>query len=341
MEIMEEEEERKETKFERSKPYILCVFNSLIGAASNIVSKFSLDEGMSRYVLIVYASALGTLVTALLVLLFERKNESKISGAICLNIFILGVLRTLGRVTWFAGLEYTSATFSASITNLIPSMTFILAVIFRMEKLEIGKLSSRAKIGGTIIAFGGATLMTLYKGKSVISFHKALHHSHHQNGKNFVPEKNFIVGSLLIALQCLSAAVSVILQARLIKKYPAPMRLTTLIGVFGTLTSAILAAIIDHKASSWRLPLDFTLIAPLYNGIVIFGIAGYLQTLVVRKKGPVFSTSFRPLSTLLVAILGLLLLGEALRLGEILGAALIITGLYAILWGKEAEKKKN
>ncbi|XP_065868492.1 WAT1-related protein At5g07050-like isoform X3 [Euphorbia lathyris] len=317
MEIMEEEEERKETKFERSKPYILCVFNSLIGAASNIVSKFSLDEGMSRYVLIVYASALGTLVTALLVLLFERKNESKISGAICLNIFILGVLRTLGRVTWFAGLEYTSATFSASITNLIPSMTFILAVIFRMEKLEIGKLSSRAKIGGTIIAFGGATLMTLYKGKSVISFHKALHHSHHQN------------------------AVSVILQARLIKKYPAPMRLTTLIGVFGTLTSAILAAIIDHKASSWRLPLDFTLIAPLYNGIVIFGIAGYLQTLVVRKKGPVFSTSFRPLSTLLVAILGLLLLGEALRLGEILGAALIITGLYAILWGKEAEKKKN
>ncbi|XP_065868491.1 WAT1-related protein At5g07050-like isoform X2 [Euphorbia lathyris] len=318
MEIMEEEEERKETKFERSKPYILCVFNSLIGAASNIVSKFSLDEGMSRYVLIVYASALGTLVTALLVLLFERKNESKISGAICLNIFILGVLRTLGRVTWFAGLEYTSATFSASITNLIPSMTFILAVIFRMEKLEIGKLSSRAKIGGTIIAFGGATLMTLYKGKSVISFHKALHHSHHQN-----------------------AAVSVILQARLIKKYPAPMRLTTLIGVFGTLTSAILAAIIDHKASSWRLPLDFTLIAPLYNGIVIFGIAGYLQTLVVRKKGPVFSTSFRPLSTLLVAILGLLLLGEALRLGEILGAALIITGLYAILWGKEAEKKKN
>ncbi|WCJ39094.1 nodulin MtN21 /EamA-like transporter family protein [Euphorbia peplus] len=342
MEIEEIEEEKiKETKIERAKPYIYCGFNSIIVAASNIASKFSLDEGMSRYVLVFYGGAFGTLTTAFLVLLFERNSASKINGAICLNIFILSVLRTLVRVTWFAGLQYTSATFSASITNIIPSMTFILAVIFRMEKLEIGKMTSRAKIGGTIIAFGGATLMTLYKGKSVLSFHKALHNSHHHNAQNSVPEKNFLVGSLLLALQCFSAAISVILQAILIKQYPAPLRLTTLIGLSATLISAVLAAITDHKASSWRLSWDLTLIAPIYNGLLIFGIAGYVQTLVVKKRGPVFSTSFRPLSTVLVAILGLFVLGEALRLGEILGAAVIILGLYAILWGKEAEKKKN
>jgi hypothetical protein len=33
-----------------------------------------------------------------------------------------------------------------------------------MEKLEISRLGSQAKILGTIVAFGGATLMTLYRG---------------------------------------------------------------------------------------------------------------------------------------------------------------------------------
>ena len=52
------------------------------------------------------------------------------------------------------------------------------------------------------------------------------------------------------------------------------------------------------------------------QGIVIFGVTVYLQTLVIRKKGPVFVTAFRPLCTLVVAIMALPILGEALHLGR-------------------------
>ncbi|GMN27261.1 hypothetical protein TIFTF001_001582 [Ficus carica] len=34
----------------------------------------------------------------------------------------------------------------------------------------------------------------------------------------------------------------------------------------GTLFSAMVAAILDHKAASWRLSWNISLLAPLYNG---------------------------------------------------------------------------
>ena len=58
----------------------------------------------------------------------------------------------------------------------------------RMEKLEIGKVSSQAKIWGTVGALGGATLMTIYKGVVVISphTHTHTHTSYHQPSKAFL-----------------------------------------------------------------------------------------------------------------------------------------------------------
>ena len=58
--------------YEEWKAYILCVFSNICFAGFNIVSKVSLNKGMSRYVLVVYGYAFGTLATAILVLLFER-----------------------------------------------------------------------------------------------------------------------------------------------------------------------------------------------------------------------------------------------------------------------------
>ncbi|XP_058007353.1 WAT1-related protein At2g40900-like [Hevea brasiliensis] len=76
---------------ENSKPYFLCIFSNFCYSAFNIISKVTLDKGMSRYVLVAYGHAFGTLTTALLALLFERKNESKISLPVCVNIFFLGL----------------------------------------------------------------------------------------------------------------------------------------------------------------------------------------------------------------------------------------------------------
>ncbi|KAF8412639.1 hypothetical protein HHK36_000607 [Tetracentron sinense] len=254
------------TVLEDLQPYILNIFANLCLGGFNIVSKVSLEKGMSRYVLVVYGHAIGTLVTAVLAFLFER------------------VL--LGRTMYFAGLEYTSAAFSSTLGSLIPSMTFILAILCRMEKLEISKVSSQAKISGTLVAFAGATLMTIYKGIVIIS--PPSHPSHRSANSSLFLDKDWIKGSLLLITSYISLAAFYILQ-----------------------------------------------------GIMIYGVTTYVQLLVIRRKGPVFMTAFRPLSTISVAVMGLIILGEELHLGDITGSILIFLGLYMMLWGKKKEKEKK
>ncbi|KAM1010582.1 hypothetical protein ACFX2I_045957 [Malus domestica] len=61
---------------------------------------------MSCYVLVVYAHVFRTLATALLALIFERQNKSKISVPVLRNVFFLGFLRgVLGRTLNYMGLE--------------------------------------------------------------------------------------------------------------------------------------------------------------------------------------------------------------------------------------------
>ncbi|XP_065632191.1 WAT1-related protein At5g07050, partial [Quercus suber] len=274
-------------------------------------------------------------------ILYERDNHNKFSIPILRNIFFLGLLgAVLATTLYYAGLEYTSSTFTAAAGNLLPSITFLLAILCRMEKLDISQRGAQAKIVGTVVAFAGATLMTLYKGIVVVS---VLHtqHSHQTFTSKASLDKNWLKGSFMLVISILSYSAFYILQAKTIEEYPSPLALTALTSLSGTLLSTIMAAIFDHKLSSWRLSWNITLLAPIYSGVAIYGITYYLQTLVSQRKGPVFMTAFRPLSTLLTAIMGLLILREALHLGSILGAMLIILGLYMTLWGKESERKKK
>ncbi|EOX93233.1 Auxin-induced protein 5NG4, putative [Theobroma cacao] len=276
-----------ELRFEGLKPYAICIFCNICFAGYNIISKVSLDNGMSSYVLVVYGPVFGTLTTAVLALLFERKHDRKISMAILRDIFFLGILgAVLGRTLFYIGLKDTSPAVASALANLIPSMTFVLAVLCRMEALDMSKHSARAKVGGSVVALAGATLMTLYK------------------------------GSLMLLLSYLSLSAFLVLQTVTVKKYPAPITLTSLTCLSGTLVSAIMTAALDHKASSWRLSWDKSLVAILYSGIVIFGLTFFLQALVGKTKGLVFMTAFRPLGTVIATIMGLLVLGDALFLGR-------------------------
>lgn len=46
-----------------------------------------------------------------------------------------------------------------------------------MEKLDITKHGAQAKVVGTIVAFSGAILMTVYKGNTVKSMNSQNHHN--------------------------------------------------------------------------------------------------------------------------------------------------------------------
>lgn len=59
----------------------------------------------------------------------------------------------------------------------------------------------------------------------------------------------------------------------------------------------------------------------------------------MKDRGPVFVTAFNPLGMVIVAILSTLFLREQLNLGRVLGAVVIVVGLYIVLWGKSKDQK--
>ncbi|XVF81646.1 hypothetical protein PTKIN_Ptkin15bG0171900 [Pterospermum kingtungense] len=341
-------ERKRKLIVEGIKAYAICIFCNVFLAGYNIISKVSLDNGMSSYVLVVYGHVVGTLTTALFAAIFESEDVT-VTGNNFLDMIQLYAYESLllravlARTLYYMGLKDTSPAAASALSNLVPSMTFILAVLCRKEPLKISKLSAQAKVGGTVIALGGATLMTLYNGCVVISPHSA-HHSQHGSGTSKVVlqlNKDWIKGSIMLMVSYLSNSLFLLLQTVTVKKYPASITLTSLTCLSGALLSATMAAILDRKAFSWTLSWDMSLVAVLYSGIVVFGLIFYLQSIVGRTKGAVFITAFRPLGTVIATIMAVLILGDGLFLGSTVGAIVIFLGLYITLWGKEKEKEKE
>ncbi|KAF3618863.1 WAT1-related protein [Capsicum annuum] len=307
----------------------------------NIITKVSLNRGMSHYVLVVYRNAFATAIIAPFALFLERKIRPKMTFMMFLQIFVLGLLGpVIDQNFYYAGLKYTSPTFSCAMSNMLPAMTFVIAVLCRMEIVHIKKIGCLAKVLGTIVTMVGAILMTLYKGQVV-----NLLWSNNINSNEVITsgayDKDWVNGAILLIFATLSWASFFILQAITMKKYAAPLSLTALICFMGTLQSSALTFVMEHKTSVWNIGFDMNLLAAAYAGIVSSSIAYYVHSQVMEKKGPVFVTAFSPLMMIIVAIMGSFILAEKFYIGGILGAVVIVAGLYTVLLGKYKEYKEE
>ncbi|KAG4965732.1 hypothetical protein JHK85_040707 [Glycine max] len=280
----------------KAKPYVLTVGLQFGMAGTYLFTMASLNHGMSRLVFIVYRNAIAALALAPFALIFERP--------------------VVDQGFTFLGMQYTSASFASAVMNAVPSVTFVLAVIFRLERIKIRELRSQAKVIGTLVTFAGALLMTLYKGPQFDLFHHS-NTAHQQGGSHSTQNhSHWVAGTLFICLGCLAWSSFYILQSITVKRYPAELSLSSLICFAGALQSAVVALIADHNPRAWAIGFDYSLYGPLYTGIMSSGIAYYIQGLVMQSRGPVFVTSFNPLCMIIVTALGSLLLGEHLYLGS-------------------------
>lgn len=176
---------------ENSKPYFAMISLQFGYAGMNIITKVSLNRGMSHYVLVVYRHAFATAVIAPFAIFLERfdqttfslytfsllnvtlakiwsisgcffnfrKAQPKITFPVFMQIFVLALLGYVlvagfelikSYIIWYkfdsnylnyrpvidqnfyyAGLKFTSPTFSCAMSNMLPAMTFVMAVIFR------------------------------------------------------------------------------------------------------------------------------------------------------------------------------------------------------------------
>ncbi|XP_039047270.1 WAT1-related protein At2g39510-like [Hibiscus syriacus] len=163
--------------------------------------------------------------------------------------------------------------------------------------------------------------------------------NHHQISSTAGAQQHPIRGAIMITVGCFCWASFIVLQATTLKSYPAELSLTALICLAGTVQGSIVSLIMDAgDPTVWYIHFDSKLLAAVYSGIVCSGFAYYVQGTIMRSRGPVFVTAFNPLSTVIVAIFSSFILSETLYLGRVIGAIVIVIGLYLVLWGKSQDQ---
>ncbi|KAI3469748.1 hypothetical protein Pfo_026411 [Paulownia fortunei] len=320
----------------RFKPHILMVLAQIGYTFMYIITEASFNHGMNPFVYVTYRHIVAGLIMLPFAYFIERKIRPKLTLALFLEFFVLSLLGvSLTLNMYFTSLKYTSPTLLACMVNTIASLTFILAVILRMEIVNVRSLRGIAKILGTGVSLAGVMTMTLYKGPALKNIGRALIHISRSTA---VIQENWLKGSLLTIASCITWSIWYIMQAYTLKRYPAQLSLTTWMNFVGAAQSAVFTVIVQHKQAAWAIGFNIDLWSTLYGGVVISGIVTFVQLWCTEAKGPVFVTMFNPLSTLLVAVLAYFVLGERLYVGSILGGVIVIMGLYLLLWGKEHDE---
>ncbi|KAJ1416580.1 EamA domain [Sesbania bispinosa] len=289
---------------------------------------------MNPHVFVTYRQAVGGIVIFPFAYVLEREARPKLTMTMFLELFILSLTGiSLAPNMYFASLKYTSPSFVASMVNTISSLTFVIAVALRLEAVDIKNPRGVAKIIGSILSLIGALTMALYKGHAIKSLQGAPFHIRDKSVHN-----NWIKGSILAVASCISWSLWYIMQAIIVKKYPAQLSLSAWINLIGAAQSAVFTVLVQHKPRAWLTTSSIELCCIFYAGVICCGLIIFVQIWALEQKGPVFVSMFNPLGTVLVAILAYFVLGEQLHIGSILGGVLVIIGLYLLLWGKENDQ---
>ncbi|XP_042391801.1 WAT1-related protein At5g07050-like [Zingiber officinale] len=314
-------------------------------ASSSILCKLALDQGLSFLALAVYRHLIALAVFGPLAFVLERNQRPSLSFYVLVRIFILALFgTTLHQNVYYAGLNYTSPTVASALGSVIPAFTFIMAAILRMEKVSIKTAKGRARLVGTILCIGGVLVFTFWKGHLLEGFVRTplieVHGSDPKRGA-INDQENWLKGTALILTSLFAYSAWLILQAVVSRIYPARLSMNTLMCFFALVQSSAIALIFERNASSWRMDWNIKLLAICYNGIVISCLTYYLQTYCVSQKGPVFVATFSPVLLVIVGIASAFIFAERLHIGSLIGATIIIVGLYCVLWGKSSDTNEK
>ncbi|KAH7663585.1 WAT1-related protein [Dioscorea alata] len=305
------------------KLYLAIILIRIIYAGLQILGKAALDGGMNTAVFVFYRQALASVVMSPVAFFVEWKSAPPLGFKVGFKIFILALLGTTMSMNFhMSALSYTTPTLASAIINSIPAMTFILSVILRVESLKPRKLSGIAKITGVALSLAGVVVIALYIGpfiKSLNPHYVFGDENHERNGGQANQNKKFwLIGTSLMTITNITWALWLVLQGAVLKEYPAKLMFTALQCIFSTVQTFFVAL-----------------------GVIVTGVSFYLQSWCIEKRGPVFLSMFTPLTLLITMACSFIFLGDAINLGSILGGALMVAGLYSVLWGKSKEVKES
>ncbi|XP_057736817.1 WAT1-related protein At3g30340-like [Arachis stenosperma] len=320
------------------KPFVVMVAIDFCFAAVNIILKKVLEEGMNHLVFITYRLSIATILLAPIGYFRERNSRPRLTFRVLCYIFFSAIVgASVTQYFFLLGIQYTSATFACAFINMVPVITFIMALPFGLESVNIKCKSGRAKILGTLVCIGGALLLTLYKGKPLFNYSSAT--SIAKTGTSSSSSSGrWTIGVVALILGTLFWSSWYIVQSSISKRFPCKYSSTAMMTFFGAIQAAFISLSIQHHDFSiWVLKGKLPIIAVLFSGMIGSGLCFVGMSWCVKKRGPVFTAAFSPLVQIMAAMIDIPILHEQLHLGSVLGSMLVMMGLYILLWGKSME----
>ncbi|WOG97802.1 hypothetical protein DCAR_0417143 [Daucus carota subsp. sativus] len=301
-------------------------------AGFHVVSRAALNMGISKIVFPVYRNILAFFLLLPFAYFLEKKERPPLTLSFLTQFFLLACVGiTANQGFYLVGLDNTSPTFASAIQNSVPAITFLMAAILRLEQVRLNRKDGIGKVIGTLFCVAGAMVITLYKGPTIYSPTPPLHRPNVSPlllSLGDAKPKNWTLGCIFL-----------IGHSPVLKKYPARLSVTSYQCFFGVIQFLVIAGFVERDPQAWLIHSGGELFSVFYAGVVASGIAFAVQIWCIDRGGPVFVAVYQPVQTLVVAIMASVALGEEFYLGGIIGAVLIITGLYLVLWGKNEERK--
>ncbi|KAK8602015.1 hypothetical protein V6N12_051837 [Hibiscus sabdariffa] len=300
-------------------PALVMIGLQSVYAAVALFTRAALVNGLSPRVFVVYRQGIATLLIAPIAFVSRRKNSARCS--LGLKSFAWILLASLIGVTasqnlYFEGLYLSSSTIASAMTNLIPAVTFVMTAILGLEKVDIRSLATLAKILGTVICVSGAMSMALLKGPKLLN-------------TELLPPKSLLD------------------QGPDYGKLPGSSVFIDMDVFHGHTRISNSCIAIGERSGS--VGPEFTYGAFLLfiygqQSLFLYGfsLAGsfFVQTWCISRRGPLFTSMFNPLCTVIVTVFAAVFQHEETYTGSLVGALAVIVGLYVVLWGKAKDFEK-
>ncbi|KAI3817563.1 hypothetical protein L1987_11358 [Smallanthus sonchifolius] len=319
-------------------PCMLMALMEFCTIGLTILASTVLSKGLSPLVFVVYTNALSSIfLLPYNTFIVSRNKRDELIPRFLLLGFI-GV--TMAQNLAFVGLSYSSPIVAIGMGCLIPSISFILAVLCRKTSVDLRSSSSRIKLMGTLISAIGAVMLTLYRGPVVKDPLTHLHLA----PRLFVflsQHENWVLGCSLFAAASLCYSIWIIIQVETVEKCPDVMTVVSSSSLFGTFQSALLALVIERDPIAWRLQFDMGLLVIVLTAIFGSLIKSHVHMWCAQRKSQFYVIMFKPLGVPIAGMFGCVFFAQTFHYGSLMAASITGIGYYTMMWGQVREDESR
>ncbi len=317
-------------KLQNSVPisvYVMLAFGLASFSFSSILVRLAQDEGLPSLFIASSRLTLGAIILTPLVLAKYRDNLAQMRRNDILLALVAGLFLAIHFGSWVTSLEYTSVLISVVFVTSSPLWVALLEFIFLRSKLPKSVIIGLgiAIAGGLLIGFGG-----VFAGDASVVVDRQ---------REFIGGALSLVGAITIAVYLIIARK--LQQAREHQGVVTKLHIIPYIWmVYGTAGLILLVLstgsgipVTGYSSQGYIWLILMALFPQLLGHSSLNYAVGYLPATIVSMM-----TQLEPIGS---ALLAYFLFGELPFPLQILGSAVIITGVMLATYGQNQKRKKN